>query len=124
MLLQSPIRLFAKHPAWFFLFCSVLFCFSFYGHTCGIWKFPGQAVELELSCWPTLHPQQCQILNPPREARDRTHILMDTVHRTANPLSYNGNSNSWLGRGNGKSNILTPGPSGRCSSCHTRLIGI
>ena len=35
--------------------------------------------------------RQCQILNPLREARDQTHILVDTswVH---NPLSHNGHS--------------------------------
>ena len=30
------------------------------------------------SCWPTPQPQQCQILNPLREARDQTWILMNT----------------------------------------------
>ena len=34
---------------------------------------------------------QCWILNPLSEARDETHILMDT-NRVHNPLSHNGNS--------------------------------
>ena len=35
--------------------------------------------------------QQCQILNPLSEARDRTHILMDPS-QVLNPLSHKGNS--------------------------------
>ena len=34
---------------------------------------------------------QCQILNPLSEARDQTHILMDTIC-VLNPLSHDGNS--------------------------------
>ena len=41
--------------------------------------------------WPTPQLMATQILNPPREARDRTHILMD-ASRIPNPLSHNGNS--------------------------------
>ena len=37
--------------------------------------------------------QQCQILNPLSEARDRTYILMDTS-QVLNVLGCNGNSNS------------------------------
>ena len=48
----------------FFLF------FSFYGHTCGIWKFPGYGSHQSCSCWPV--QQFRQILNPLGEARDRT----------------------------------------------------
>ena len=45
------------------------------------------------SCICDLHQssQQCWILNPLSEARDRTHILMDTS-RVYNPLSHSGNS--------------------------------
>ena len=47
----------------------------------------------DLSCICDLHYslQQCRILNPPREARDRTHILMD-IRQVLNPLNHNGNS--------------------------------
>ena len=38
-----------------------------------------------------LQVRQCRILNPPSEARDGTHILMDTSW-ALNPLSHNGNS--------------------------------
>ena len=39
----------------------LLFCFSFYGHTCSIWKFPGLGSNQSHSCRPTPQPQQCQI---------------------------------------------------------------
>ena len=47
----------------------------------------------DLSCVCDLHPssQQCQILNPLSEARDRTCILMD-IRQVLNQLSHNGNS--------------------------------
>ena len=76
------------------LFCIYLFIyFAFQGHTCGIWRFPGQRLNLSCSCWPTHsyskarpepHPrpvlqfQQHQILNPLSKARDQTCVLMDT----------------------------------------------
>ena len=49
----------------------------------------------ELHLQPTPQPQQCWILHPLSEARDQTHILMDTspVH---NPLSHHWNSESQL----------------------------
>ena len=40
-------------------------------------EVPGLGVESELQ--PTPQPQQCGILNPLNEARDRTHILTDTI---------------------------------------------
>ena len=45
------------------------------------------------SCICNLHCslRQCQILNPRSEARDQSHILMDTSW-VLNPLSYNRNS--------------------------------
>ena len=67
-----------------FLFCFVL------GLTCSIWKFPGQGSNGSCSCWPIATPDpsclfdlhhsswQHLILNPLSEARDWTHILMDT----------------------------------------------
>ena len=39
--------------------------------------------------------QQCWILNPPRKARDRTCILMDTSG-VCQPLSHDGNTRSWI----------------------------
>ena len=70
----------------------ILFFFSlfFKGHTCSIWKLPGW--ELKLASYTTavatgdlggicdLHHSlwQHRILNPLSEARDLTHILMDT----------------------------------------------
>ena len=39
--------------------------------------------------------RQCQVLNPLSEARNRTHILMETM-LGSNPLSHNGNSSSHL----------------------------
>ena len=46
---------------------------------------PSHVCGLHHSSW------QCRILNPLSEARDGTHILMDT-NQVHNPLSYNGNS--------------------------------
>ena len=87
-----------------------VFLFSFFqGRTCGIWKFPGQGSSWIFSASlrhshsnsgsePTvdlcdLHhsSQQHQILNPFREARDGTRILMDTSW-LLNPLIHNKNS--------------------------------
>ena len=71
----------------FFLF------FSFYGHTCGTWKFPGSEVESELQlpaytttiATPVLSCNcnlccilpKCWILNLLSKARNWTHIFMD-----------------------------------------------
>ena len=89
--------------------------FSFYGHTCGIWKYlqhmevSGLRVELELQlpayttavatldpcCFCDLHRslRQCWIFNPLSKARDQIHILMDTMSGACGyPLSHNGNS--------------------------------
>ena len=38
---------------------------------------PRLGVELELQVRPTPQPQQRRILNPPKEARDQTHILTE-----------------------------------------------
>ena len=42
-------------------FFSFFLSFFFYGHTCGIRKFPGLGVEMELQLRYTPQPQQCQI---------------------------------------------------------------
>ena len=54
-------------------------------------EVPRIGVEPEPHLWPTSQPQQCQILNPLSEAKDQTHILVDTS-QVLNPLSHNGNS--------------------------------
>ena len=88
--------LLARKVVIFFQPDEVLFYFfSFQGHTCGIWKFPGQGVEseLQLPIYPTATAAPdlshiCnlyhslwlrQILNPLSEPRDQTGILMDTI---------------------------------------------
>ena len=85
-----------------FLVFFFFFFFLFQGHTCGLWRFPGQGSNWSYSCRPTPQPQQCQIqaefmtyttahgnacdlrhssqkcqiLTPLSEARDRTSNLM------------------------------------------------
>ena len=44
---------------------------SFWGHTCSMWRFPGEGANQSCSS------RQRQILNPLSEARDRTSIPMD-----------------------------------------------
>ena len=57
---------------------SFLFFFFLWPHLQRM-KVPGLGVELELHLQPTPQPQQPCILNPLREARDRTRILMDNM---------------------------------------------
>ena len=52
-----------------FLFPQFLF-FSFYGYTCGIWKFPGSGSTQNYSCQPTPQPWQYWI-----RASSSTYIL-------------------------------------------------
>ena len=59
-----------------FLFFFFLFFLSFEGCTCGIWKLPGWGSNRSCCLQPTPEPQQCRILNPLSEARDRTCNLM------------------------------------------------
>ena len=47
---------------------------------------PGHVCKLQPSLL------QCQILNPLSEAKDRTHILTDTMSGVLNLLSHSGNS--------------------------------
>ena len=76
-----------------FLFLSFFFFFFFLGHPYTIWRFPVKGSNWSYSCWPmqqtetwdlrcvcNLHysSRQCWILNPLREAKDRTRVLMDT----------------------------------------------
>ena len=85
----------------------VLFCFCFLGLHLQHIEIPRLGVESELQLPASttavaipdpsqifdLHSSllQCGILNPLSEARDQTHILMDTS-RVHNLLSHNGNS--------------------------------
>ena len=59
------------------------FFFSFYGHTCSIWKFlASDRIQATAAATATLDPSslwQHQILNPLSEAGDRTHIFTDTM---------------------------------------------
>ena len=68
--------------SFYLIFMNSLFFIQ--GHTCGIWKFPGQGSNQSYSFWPTatavldlshicdLHhsPRHCRILDPLSEARD------------------------------------------------------
>ena len=65
---SKPQTAFKKSIKFFFL--------SFQGHTQSIWRFPGQGLNQNYSCWPIAQPQQFQILNPLSEARDQTCNLM------------------------------------------------
>ena len=58
---------------------SYFFFFSFQGCTHDIWKFPGQGLNWSYSGRPMPQPQPHQILNPISEARDHTHIFVDTM---------------------------------------------
>ena len=67
------------------------FFFSFLGPHCCIWEFPGYGSDQSCSCWPNHSSGQRQIINPLREARDRTCMLMDTS-LALNLLSHTRNS--------------------------------
>ena len=84
-----------------------LHLFSFYCHTCGIWKFPGQASNQSCSCQPMSQPQQHQIQATSATyatACDNTGSLTHSVRPeikpsssltpcwVLNPLSHEGNS--------------------------------
>ena len=47
-------------PVFSFLFVGLFL--SFGGHTCGIWRFPGEGSNRSYSCWPMPEWEQCQIL--------------------------------------------------------------
>ena len=79
--------------------------FFFFCHTCGIWQFLGKGsnwnsiaglhhsysnTRFKKPMQPTPQLWQHCFLNPLREARDQTHILVDT-NWVLNPLSHNRN---------------------------------
>ena len=83
------------------------FCFSFYNHTCRLWKFLGQGSKLSCSCQTAtarVQPdlscicdlccslQQCQILIPLSGRPGIEAASSWTLCQVQNPLSHNGNS--------------------------------
>ena len=64
----------------FSFFSFFFFFFAFEGHTCGIWKFPGEGSNRSCSCWSTLQPQQCGI--------QATSVTYTTVHCNAGFLIH------------------------------------
>ena len=103
----------ATHPTishsgmpFYLSFFLPFFLFSFYGCTCGIWKFPGKGrirATVETYATATAMPDpshisdlyhslwQHQTLNPLSKARDQTRIL-HRLCQILNLLSHNGNS--------------------------------
>ena len=74
------------------LFFYIWIFFSFYGSTCGIWKFLGQGLN-QSHIWDLCHSsfQQGWILNSLGEARNLTHILTGDNNGSLT-LRHNGNS--------------------------------
>ena len=62
----------------FYLFIYLFIYFSLQCYTRDIWRFPGQGLNQSCSCHPAPQPQQHVTPDQLREARDQTHILMDT----------------------------------------------
>jgi len=61
----------------------ILFLFSFFHLTQGIWKFPGQGLNPSYICDPQCSCSNNLILNPPRQIRDHTRASTET---TLHPL--------------------------------------
>jgi len=95
---QSVLYICESVSVWWigsFVLYFILSCFIFNGHTCGTWTFPvlglnwscrGRPVPHSWQHWirPAFHDLccslwQCWNLNPLREARARTHILLDIM---------------------------------------------
>ena len=87
--------------------CTPRFSFSFYSHTCGMWKFPGQGSHWSCSCRPTPQPQQrcitaTSVTSPAAcgNTGSLTHWVKPGIEPASswilcwvlNALSYNGNS--------------------------------
>ena len=62
-----------------FSFPFLFFSFFYQGHTCSIWRFPCQGSNQSCICKLHHSSQQCRILNPLSEDRDRTCILMGAI---------------------------------------------
>ena len=64
------------------------FCFFFFSHTCGIWKFPGQGLNPRQRC--QLH-QRCSNAGSLCWTRDHTSASKETT-QIINPQCHSGNS--------------------------------
>ena len=72
------LRLYCQMPSVWNCVTSLDSFFYFKDCTLSIWTFPGQESNWSCSCRPTPQPLQRRILNLLSEARDLTHIFMDT----------------------------------------------
>ena len=59
----DPIHHSGNSLTFFFYFLFFLFFCFFQGHSCGIWKFPGQGSNQSYSCQPTPQPHQIQAMS-------------------------------------------------------------
>ena len=60
-------------------FRNMMNFFSFYGHTCSIWKFPGQNYNQSCSCGLHHNHSNARSLTHWSEARDQNQILTETT---------------------------------------------
>ena len=85
---KVSVQVFCQFFNWIVCFS---FPFSFYGYTCGIWKFPGPIrAAAEPYLWPTPQLEAMGILNPPNNGRDQTCIFTGLCW-VLNLQSQNGN---------------------------------
>ena len=98
-------RVLPRDFLWFQTSLSLSLSFFFFGpFRAASMAYGDSHARGRISCtrWPIPQPQQCQICNPLREARDRTYLLMDTsqIHfcwaMTGTPISnFFANKYSW-----------------------------
>ena len=65
-------------PSAFFFFFFFSFCFL--GHTCGVWRLPGEGASWRFGGWPTRQPQQHGIWATP--------VTYPTTHGNAGSLTH------------------------------------